>query len=100
MSALGKDQATITIVEFADYQHSFCTQFNKETKDSIFQSDFILKLFIMLPYLVIIIILRSLSPYYRINFILSEVYNIILGSPFIKFFFEVKYIIFRSILKK
>ena len=41
VSALGKDQAKITIVEFADYQYSFCTQFNKETKEYILQSDFI-----------------------------------------------------------
>ena len=34
-SALGNEQANITIVEFADYQCPFCAQFNKETKDSI-----------------------------------------------------------------
>jgi hypothetical protein len=47
VSALGKDQTKITIVEFADYQYSFRTQFNKETKDSIFQSDFIRKLYLL-----------------------------------------------------
>ncbi len=67
MSALGKDQAKITIVEFADYQYSFCTQFNKETKDSIFQSDFILKLFIMLPNHDIMRIRSPQNPY-LINF--------------------------------
>jgi protein-disulfide isomerase len=37
-SALGNDQAKITIVEFADYQCPFCAQFNKETKDSIIEN--------------------------------------------------------------
>src|SRR5215208_2914210 len=37
-SALGNDQAKITIVEFADYQCPFCAQFNKETKDSIIKN--------------------------------------------------------------
>ena len=31
-SALGNDQAKITIVEFADYQCPFCAQFNKKLK--------------------------------------------------------------------
>ena len=37
-SALGNDQAKITIVEFADYQCPFCAQFNKETKNSILKN--------------------------------------------------------------
>ena len=37
-SALGNEQANITIVEFADYQCPFCAQFNKETKDSIIEN--------------------------------------------------------------
>ena len=37
-SALGNEQANITIVEFADYQCPFCAQFNKETKDSIIKN--------------------------------------------------------------
>ena len=37
-SALGDDQAKITIVEFADYQCPFCAQFNKETKDSVIEN--------------------------------------------------------------
>jgi protein-disulfide isomerase len=37
-SALGNDQAKITIVEFADYQCPFCAQFNKETKNSIIKN--------------------------------------------------------------
>jgi protein-disulfide isomerase len=37
-SALGKERANITIVEFADYQCPFCAQFNKETKDSIIEN--------------------------------------------------------------
>jgi len=37
-SALGNEQAKITIVEFADYQCPFCAQFNKETKDAIVEN--------------------------------------------------------------
>ena len=37
-SALGDEQAKITIVEFADYQCPFCAKFHKETKDSIMQN--------------------------------------------------------------
>ena len=37
-SALGDEQAKITIVEFADYQCPFCAKFNKETKDSLIQN--------------------------------------------------------------
>jgi protein-disulfide isomerase len=37
-SALGDEQANLTIVEFADYQCPFCAQFHKETKDSIMQN--------------------------------------------------------------
>ena len=37
-SALGDEQAKITIVEFADYQCPFCAQFHKETKDSIMKN--------------------------------------------------------------
>ena len=37
-SALGDEQAKITIVEFADYQCPFCAKFHKETKDSIIQN--------------------------------------------------------------
>jgi len=37
-SALGNEQAKITIIEFADYQCPFCAQFNKETKDSIIEN--------------------------------------------------------------
>jgi protein-disulfide isomerase len=37
-SALGDEQAKITIVEFADYQCPFCAKFHKETKDSLIQN--------------------------------------------------------------
>jgi protein-disulfide isomerase len=37
-SAIGDEQAKITIVEFADYQCPFCAKFHKETKDSIIQN--------------------------------------------------------------
>ena len=37
-SALGDEQANITIVEFADYQCPFCAKFHKETKDSLIQN--------------------------------------------------------------
>jgi protein-disulfide isomerase len=37
-TALGDEQAKITIVEFADYQCPFCAKFHKETKDSIIQN--------------------------------------------------------------
>ena len=37
-SALGDEQANLTIVEFADYQCPFCAKFHKETFDPIMQN--------------------------------------------------------------
>jgi protein-disulfide isomerase len=37
-TALGDEQAKITIVEFADYQCYFCAKFNNETKDLIIKN--------------------------------------------------------------
>ena len=34
-SAIGDEQAKITVVEFGDYQCSFCARFHKETKDTL-----------------------------------------------------------------
>ena len=38
VSALGDDQAKITIVEFADYQCPFCVQFHNETRNSVIKN--------------------------------------------------------------
>ena len=37
-SALGDDQANITIVEFADYQCQLCVQFHNETRNSVIKN--------------------------------------------------------------
>ena len=38
LSLLGNEESKITIVEVADYKCPFCTQFHKETRDSIIEN--------------------------------------------------------------